>query len=128
MTDATPLDDVQTHDLAIPAEACEAISLGVVLTTVGSRKEADRIAQVLITENLAACINLFPISSVYRWEGKICNDEEIQLIIKTDLNRFDSIQARITQLHSYDLPEIIALPITQASPDYLNWIAAQVHI
>ena len=109
-------------------ETFPSVNPGVVLTTTGSREEAERIAQALISENLAACINLVPITSIYRWEGEICNDEEIQLIIKTDLNRFAQIQARITQLHSYDLPEIIAMPITQGSPGYLNWIAAQVRL
>lgn len=109
-------------------DAVPANNPGVVLTTTSSREEATQIAQALITENLAACVNLAPITSIYRWESKICNDEEIQLIIKTDLNRFEQLQARITQLHNYDLPEIIALPITQGSADYLHWIAAQVHI
>jgi len=104
------------------------ISPGVVLTTTSSREEAHRIAQALITEHLAACVNLYPITSVYRWEGKVCNDEEIQLVIKTDLNRFEQLQARITQLHSYELPEIIALPITQGASNYLHWMAAQLHI
>ncbi len=109
-------------------DATSSINPGVVLTTAGSREDAERIAHALIAENLAACINLAPVTSIYRWEGKVCHDEEIQLIIKTDLDRFEQLQARITQLHSYDLPEIIALPITQGSASYLNWIAAQLHI
>lgn len=104
-----------------------AITPGVVLTTVGSREDADRLASALITENLAACINLVPITSTYRWQGEICTDPEIQLIIKTDLNRFDELQTRITELHSYDLPELIALPIAQGSPAYLNWMVAQLN-
>lgn len=104
------------------------ITPGVVLTTTSAREEAEQIAQTLITENLAACVNLVPIQSIYRWEGEICNGTEIQLIIKTDLNRFEQIQARIRAIHSYELPEIIAFPITQGSASYLRWIAAQVHI
>jgi len=103
-----------------------AIAPGVVLTTVGSREEGEAIAQALITENLAACINLYPITSVYRWQGKVCNDTEIQLVIKTDLHRFEPLRARIAELHSYDLPEIIALPIAQGEAGYLHWMAAQL--
>lgn len=102
------------------------ITPGIVLTTVGCREEGDRIATALITENLAACITLFPISSIYRWQGETCNASEIQLLIKTDLNRFEQIQARIQQLHSYDLPEVVALPITQGSEAYLTWIQQQL--
>lgn len=109
-------------------DAIPPINPCVVLTTVGAREEGDRIAQALISENLVACVNLVPITSVYRWEGKVCNDEEIQLLIKTDLNRFDQVQARITELHSYDLPEIIALPIAKGSAGYLDWMAEQLRI
>jgi len=103
-----------------------AIAPGVVLTTVSSREEGDAIAQALIAEHLAACINLYPVTSVYRWQGKVCNDAEIQLVIKTDLNRFDRLKACIAELHSYDLPEIIALSIAQGDAGYLHWMAAQL--
>ena len=112
----------------VMTDAIPPINPCVVLTTVGDREEGDRIAQALISENLAACVNLVPITSVYRWEGKVCNDEEIQLVIKTDLNRFDQVQARITELHSYDLPEIIALPIAKGSEGYLDWMVEQLRI
>lgn len=109
-------------------DAALSINPGVVLTTVGSREEGDRIATALITEGLAACVNLLPIQSLYRWQGKICKDEEIQLIIKTDLNRFDALQSRLMELHSYDLPELIALPIIQGSEAYLHWMHSQIHV
>lgn len=109
------------------SEPAVAIAPGVVLTTVSSREEGDRIATALISEKLAACVNLYPIQSIYRWQGEICNESEIQLIIKTDLNCFEQLQIRLTQLHSYDLPELIALPIAKGSADYLQWMANQLH-
>lgn len=99
---------------------------GVVLVTVGRQQEAETIASALVAENLAACVNFFPIHSVYRWEAKICQDPEYQLVIKTDLDHFDALAARITALHAYDVPEIIALPITTGSAAYLAWIGQMV--
>ncbi|MBL1210135.1 divalent-cation tolerance protein CutA [Geminocystis sp. GBBB08] len=99
---------------------------GVILVTIGNEKEGLMIAKTLIEENLAACVNFLPINSVYRWQGKICEDSEWQLIIKTDLGLFSILENRIKELHSYDLPEIIALPIIKASQSYLNWIEENV--
>lgn len=103
-----------------------AIAPGVVFTTVGSREEGDRIATALVSEQLAACVNLYPIQSIYRWQGEICNEPEIQLIIKTDLNCFEQLQTRLAQLHPYDLPELIALPLAKGSATYLQWMATQL--
>lgn len=99
---------------------------GIVLTTVASAAEGDRIARTLVAEQLAACISLSPIRSVYRWQGEVQQTAELQLVIKTDLNRFEALQERLLQLHSYDLPELIAFPIAQGSPAYLDWIAQQL--
>ncbi len=97
-------------------------SLGVVLVTAGSEEEARAIAQALVQEKLAACVNFTPIQSVYTWQGEIQQDQEWQLLIKTDLARFDQLAARIQALHSYDVPEIIALPIQQGAAAYLSWM------
>jgi periplasmic divalent cation tolerance protein len=101
-------------------------SLGVVLVTAGSEAEADRLARHLVDQRLAACVSITPIKSVYRWQGEVEVEPEWQLTIKTDLSRFDAIAQAITQIHSYAVPEIIALPIVAGLPDYLTWLQAQV--
>jgi periplasmic divalent cation tolerance protein len=101
-------------------------SLGVVLVTAGSEAEADRLACHLVEQRLAACVSIAPIKSVYRWQGEVEIEPEWQLTIKTDLRRFDAIAQAITQLHSYAVPEIIALPIVAGLPDYLTWLQVQV--
>lgn len=99
---------------------------GVVLVTASSEAEAIAIAQALVSAKLAACVNFTPIQSVYVWEGETHQDQEWQLIIKTDLDHFEILAAQIQALHSYEVPEIIALPIVQGSQPYLNWISEQV--
>ena len=99
---------------------------GVVLVTTGSKEEAGAIARTLVEANLAACVSLLPIQSVYTWQGEVHQDEEWQLIIKTDLSQFSSLEAKIREIHSYELPEIIALPILQGSQPYLDWIGSLV--
>lgn len=84
---------------------------------------AQNIAEQLVTEKLAACVNILPnISSVYRWQGNIVSDTEIQLFIKSKIECFDLLNDRIKQLHPYDTPEVIALNIQQGDHQYLNWI------
>ena len=100
-------------------------NIGVVLVTVGSEEEAVRLAEVLVQEKLAACVNLIPVQSIYIWEGSLQRDREWQLLIKTDLTHFDAIAQRIQDLHSYELPEIIALKVVDGSPPYLAWVADQ---
>lgn len=95
---------------------------GIILVTAGSEAEAKAIASSLISESLAACVSITPINSLYRWQGEVCSDAEWQLMIKTDLNLFESISEHISKLHSYEVPEIIALPIVAGSSAYLNWI------
>jgi periplasmic divalent cation tolerance protein len=95
---------------------------GVVLVTTASRSEGEAIAKALVAEKLAACVNLVPIHSVYTWQGETYLDREWQLIIKTDLIYFEALAARITTLHSYEVPEIIALPMIRGTDAYLGWI------
>jgi len=95
----------------------------VVLVTCGSEEEALKIANALVEERLAACTNLIsPIRSIYRWEGKIWDEKEWLLIIKTQSHRFGELEKKVKSLHSYSVPEIVSLPITEGSPPYLNWL------
>ena len=96
----------------------------VVFVTCGSEDEGLKIARALVEEKLAACANMVsPLRSIYRWEGKICDEKEWLLLIKTRQSRFEDLAKRVKALHSYSVPEIIALPITEGSPAYLNWIS-----
>lgn len=101
-------------------------SLGVVLVTAGSEAEAESLARHLVEARLAACVSVLPVRSVYRWQGNIHAEPEWQLIVKADLSQFDAIAQTITQHHSYEVPEIIALPIVAGLPDYMTWLQAQV--
>lgn len=95
----------------------------VILVTCGSEEEAAKIAHALVEERLAACVNLIsPIRSVYRWEGKIWDEKEWLLLIKARKETFKEIETRVKTLHSYSVPEIIALPILEGSSSYLHWI------
>ena len=95
----------------------------VVLVTVGSEQEAETIATALLEERLAACVNVTsPIRSLYRWEGRIADDREWQMVIKTQARLFEALAARVRALHSYDVPEIIALPVLAGTTDYVDWI------
>jgi len=99
----------------------------VTLCTVPDRATGEKIARALVEERLAACVNLVPgLSSTYRWEGKIVTEAECLLIIKTSSARLEDLMQRIKSLHPYELPEIIALPITAGSDEYLNWITANL--
>jgi periplasmic divalent cation tolerance protein len=101
----------------------------VVLVTCGSEEEALKIANALVEEHLAACVNLVaPIRSIYRWEGKIWDEKEWLLIIKTEKQRFEELEKKVKSLHSYSVPEIISLPVTEGSSAYLNWIRENTKI
>ena len=100
----------------------------VVLITAGSQEEADRIANTLVAEMLAACVNILPgVTSVYRWEGEVQRDQEWLLVAKTTREVLDDLVRRVQAIHSYDLPEIIALPVVGGSKGYLRWIDGEVH-
>ena len=99
----------------------------VVLVTAGSTEEAERIARALVEERLAACVNLVPgIRSIYRWEGKIADDGEILLVAKTRRDSFAALERRVRELHSYEVPEVLALAVTDGSAPYLDWLAEAV--
>jgi periplasmic divalent cation tolerance protein len=95
----------------------------IVLSTTGSEEEARKIAHHLVEHQLAACVNIVPqIESVYRWQGKVESAREWLLLIKTTSARFSAVHEAIRQLHSYELPECIAIAIDDGSPNYLQWI------
>lgn len=99
----------------------------VVLVTAGSLPESRKIAGSLLEKHLAACVNVVPgVRSFYRWEGKIRNDREHLLFIKTTRGHFEELRAEIERLHSYQVPEIVCLPIVEGSANYLNWIDESV--
>jgi len=95
----------------------------LILTTTKKRAEAERIAKKIVGEKLAACVNVVPnVSSTYRWKGKIERSRETLLLIKTSNKKLDKLIKRIKALHSYKVPEIIALPIERGLPEYLKWL------
>ena len=95
----------------------------VVLMTAASREEANQIAELLVSARLAACVQILPeIESVYRWQDEVKREKEILLLAKTVASRFDELESKVRALHSYETPEIIALPITAASEPYLKWL------
>jgi periplasmic divalent cation tolerance protein len=99
----------------------------VVVTTVGTEEQAYEIAREIVARRQAACVNIVPgIRSIYRWKGKICKDGELLLIIKTLEGEFEAVSATIRELHSYELPEILAFDVGRGEPQFLGWIAASV--
>lgn len=95
----------------------------VVFITAGTLQEAESIARALVEERLAACVNVLPgVTSIYRWEDKLQRDAEVLLVVKTTEANLPSLIQRVHELHSYQVPEIIALPITGGSPEYLTWL------
>ena len=99
----------------------------VVYVTVGSSDEGDRLAHALVEEKLAACVNrVRQVQSTYRWQGKVEQSGEELLIIKTKRELFTRLKQRVQELHSYSVPEIIALPILEGSEGYLQWLGEQL--
>ncbi|MFQ5539072.1 MAG: divalent-cation tolerance protein CutA [Candidatus Binatia bacterium] len=99
----------------------------VVYVTVGSLEEGERLASALVEERLAACVNrLGPVQSTYRWEGQVERSEEHLLIIKTREGLFGRLKTRVQELHSYSVPEVIALPILSGNEGYLKWLEEQL--
>lgn len=98
-----------------------------VLTTCESRLDADKIANALVDARLAACVNILPLSSVYRWKGKVERAEELLLLIKTRRPLFDKLRALLERIHPYEVPEVIALPIADGSGAYLDWIEKETN-
>src|SRR5207302_7374276 len=98
----------------------------LVLTNLPERAAAERLAELLVEKQLAACVNILaPCRSVYRWKGAVQHDEEHPLLIKTTAERYPALEQALRAGHPYELPEIIAVPIERGLPAYLQWVAAE---
>ena len=101
----------------------------VVFMTAANGEEAARLADMLVGAHLAACVQILPeIESVYRWQGKIERQSEVLLLVKTTRSRFDELEKEVRALHSYDTPEIIAVPVTDGSAPYLQWLENTIRL
>jgi len=99
----------------------------VVVTTVGTEEQAYLIAREIVARRQAACVNILPgVRSIYRWQGKICKDGELLLIVKTMETEFEAVAATIRELHTYELPEILSFTVARGEPSFLEWIVASV--
>jgi len=98
----------------------------MIYITASSREEALRIGRHVVADSLAACANVLPgVTSVYRWQGEVQEDGETALILKTRSDLVERLTARVKELHSYDCPCVVALPIAGGNPDFLQWIAEE---
>lgn len=105
----------------------EAAAVRIVLTTVGSLEEGQRLARRLVERRLAACVNLVPnLISIYRWQGEIEEAAEVLLMMKTTAEQLPALEAAVRELHSYDVPEFLALDVAAASQPYLNWLISSI--
>ena len=94
----------------------------IIISSFGDKDSAKKAAKMLVEQQLAACVQLFPIESIYLWKDRITEDDEVVLLIKSKTERFEEITTFIKKIHSYEIPEIIQIPITDGLPQYLNWI------
>ena len=95
----------------------------IVHITAGSREEAEKIGRTLVEERLAACANVIPgVTSLYRWKGEICRESEFLIELKTVSERFEDLARRAREVHSYDVPEIVAFRVEDGLPEYLDWV------
>ncbi len=105
----------------------DAKRFGLVLTTAATDEQASGIADALVEGGLAACVNIVgPIRSVYRWKGEICREDERLLIVKTTVDRFEEVRQMIRAVHTYELPEVVLVPLADGDSEYLSWIASSV--
>ncbi|MDR2558751.1 MAG: divalent-cation tolerance protein CutA [Oscillospiraceae bacterium] len=94
----------------------------IIISTFPDKESAKRAAKLLVEKRLAACVQLLPIESLYSWQGKICNESEIMLLIKSKTDLLGEITAAIREIHTYDVPEIVQVPIEGGLSEYLEWI------
>ena len=95
----------------------------LVYITAKDEEEANRIGQALVGEKLAACVNIHPIRSIFRWQGEISQEDEVAILAKTKAELVDEVMSRVKELHSYEVPCIIVLPLEKGNPDFLEWIS-----
>ena len=95
----------------------------VVVTTVGTEEEANQLAEELVARRHSSCVNIVPVHrSVYRWQGKVCDDREFLLVIKTLESEYEAVETTVGELHSYELPEILAFRVSRGEARFLDWI------
>ena len=98
----------------------------VVLVTAGSAENAEAIARALVEQRLAACVNVLSgVRSIYRWQGRVADDSEWLLVVKTERGHFAAVESRVRALHTYEVAEVIALEIVEGSKPYLDWLVAE---
>ncbi len=114
--------------MAMPIRKKQAEQVLVILVTVANRKEAVRIGHEMVRRKLAACANVIPgIQSIYRWKGKVAKAQEVLLILKSTKPRYRALEKAIKTMHVYEVPEIIALPVTEGLEAYVGWVRSEVH-
>jgi len=113
--------------LAEEVDNMDGLSYCVIVTTTASQQEARKIAEKLVTHKLAACVQILDIESFYAWQGTLKHEPECLLLIKTRSDLYPNIEKMICAIHSYEVPEIIQLPITQGLEGYLGWITANTN-
>ena len=97
----------------------------LVLTTVATRADADRLARMAVEQRLAACVHIEAIDSLYRWQGAVQAEPEFRLLFKTTAERYPALEAALRESHPYDLPAIVAVPCAAALPEFADWVAAE---
>jgi len=95
----------------------------LVYITTKDEEEANRIGKALVSEKLAACVNFHPIKSIFRWQGEISQEDEVAMLAKTKAELVDELVSRVKELHSYEVPCIVVLPVEKGNPDFLEWIS-----
>jgi periplasmic divalent cation tolerance protein len=111
------------NKIAVQASMLNKTPLVVLIATASSKEEADKIAADLVGSKLVACCNLLPgITSHYYWQGKVCCDSEVMIVMKSREALIDRITQRVKELHSYTVPEVIAMPIVGGSQEYISWV------
>jgi len=97
-----------------------------VFITAPNEEEASKISRTIVEERLAACVNIIrSVRSIYRWQGSVEDESEVLMVVKTKRTLFDRLQKRVKELHSYEVPEIIGLPVVEGSKDYLDWLGQE---
>ncbi len=103
------------------------MAYSLVLSTTSTKEEAQEIARTLVERKLVACVNVVgPIDSIYRWKGEVESSQEFLLLLKTESDKFDAVREAVRSLHSYEVPEVVQIPIENGLPAYLNWISESV--
>ena len=112
---------------ADPMSAAASTQVVTVLTTAPDAQVAEELGRALVSERLAACANVIPgVSSIYWWEGEVHREGEALVLLKTTASRVEALEARVVELHPYDVPEVLALPVSSGHQPYLEWVVAEV--